>query len=80
MSQLKKIKAELDSKGFISRNFCLRNYISRLSAIIYNLKDEGYEFETFEKDGDYIYKVINKPKKVEYVYSKEKNSMIKILN
>lgn len=79
MSQLKKIKAELDSKGYVSRNWCLKNYISRLSAIIFNLKEDGYDFETFEKDGDYIYKVINKPKKVEYVYSKEKNMMIKIL-
>ena len=45
-SQKTFVKQELAKHGFITRNKCLRNYISRLSAIIFDLKDEGFEFET----------------------------------
>ncbi len=52
--------------GFITRNFCLEHYISRLGALILILKKEGWEFE----DGAYIdhygskdfkYKLIKEP-------------------
>lgn len=36
--------------GYVSRNYALRNYISRLSAIIYDLEHEGWEFETENKE------------------------------
>ena len=36
------MKNELKLHGFITRNKCLRNYISRLSAIIFVLRDEGF--------------------------------------
>lgn len=39
------IKQLLD-KGKISRNFALKNFISRLGAIICDLKEEGWDFET----------------------------------
>ena len=45
-SQKTFVKQELAKHGFITRNKCLRNYVSRLSAIIFDLKDEGFEFET----------------------------------
>ena len=45
-SQKDFVKNELKLHGFITRNKCLRNYISRLSAIIFVLRDEGFEFET----------------------------------
>ena len=45
-SQKEFVKNELKLHGFITRNKCLRNYISRLSAIIFTLRDEGFEFET----------------------------------
>lgn len=45
-SQKTFVKKELAKHGFITRNKCLRNYISRLSAIIFVLRDEGFEFET----------------------------------
>ena len=45
-SQKTFVKQELAKHGFITRNKCLRNYISRLSAIIFDLKDKGFEFET----------------------------------
>ena len=39
-SQKDFVKNELKLHGFITRNKCLRNYISRLSAIIFVLRDE----------------------------------------
>lgn len=45
-SQKEFVKNELSKNGFITRNKCLRNYISRLSAIIFVLRDEGFEFKT----------------------------------
>lgn len=43
--------------GGISRNWALKNYISRLSAHILELKKEGWEFETKRYNGNYIYLV-----------------------
>ena len=62
--------AELESVGEISRNYCLQRYITRLGAIICNLKKEGYDFITFTRENikpdgskgkDYVYQVIKKP-------------------
>lgn len=53
----------LEEDGFISRNWCLKNYISRLSSIIFNLKKEGWVFKSFWDGGNFIYKVIVKPVK-----------------
>jgi phage-related protein len=61
-SQTERVKLRLEQTGEISRNECLRNYISRLSAIIYSLKKEGYEFTEFSRKGDYVYKVVVTPK------------------
>jgi hypothetical protein len=56
---------QLRETGQISRNFCLDNYISRLGAIICDLKKEGYEFESgFVKTPngkDYVYKMTKSP-------------------
>ena len=60
----------LREQGKITRNQCLRNYVSRLSAIIYMLKQEGWEFEEqyikvktlFGYGKDYEYKAIKIPK------------------
>lgn len=40
------VKSQIKSNGFITRNQYLRNFISRLGAIIFELKAEGMEFET----------------------------------
>jgi hypothetical protein len=37
-------------------------FISRLGAIIWQLKSEGMNIESEWKDGDYIYKLMDKPK------------------
>jgi len=56
----------LNENGYITRNECLRNYISRLGAIIADLKADGYEFEAgyievktpFGTGKDYKYSLI----------------------
>lgn len=57
-------------KGKISRNECLRNYITRLGAIILRLKNEGWEIEAefvpFQsvlawRKKDYVYTVKKYP-------------------
>jgi len=65
-SQKQRIIGQLQKYGFITRNACLKNYISRLGAIIFDLKQEGYEFEAKDmENGDYIYKWINKDAKIQ---------------
>lgn len=59
------VVSQLVEKGYISRNDCLRNYISRLSAIMCVLKKEGWEFscEYITENGgkNYYYRVVKKP-------------------
>jgi hypothetical protein len=70
------VKEQLNEKGFITRNECLQNYISRLSAIILSLKNEGYEFvsefQKTPKGKDYIYTLTRKPN--------EQNQLFKSFN
>lgn len=52
---------QLITKGQVSRNTCLANFISRLGAIMCVLKEDGLKYEgsyVKEKRGnDYVYKV-----------------------
>lgn len=58
---------QLLSTGYISRNWCLERFISRLGAIICDLKEEGWDFKTKTIEGNYWYKAIKSPyKKVTY--------------
>ena len=52
-------------RGYITRNECLRMFISRLGAIVCTLKKEGMDITAEWKDGDYIYKLNDRPKSVE---------------
>jgi len=49
--------------GEISRNYCLSRFITRLGAIIWKLKDRGYEitgqYVKTATGKDFIYKLIN---------------------
>lgn len=47
----------------ISRNWCLQRFITRLSALIYDLKKDGWSFKHENVDGNYIYYVVSKPEK-----------------
>lgn len=58
---------QVKKNGFITRNQCLRNYISRLGAIIFELKKDGFEFDSyfqknetlFGTEKDFVYKWTN---------------------
>lgn len=39
------VKENLFNRGFITRNECLRRYVSRLADIIYQLKNDGIEID-----------------------------------
>lgn len=68
ISQKTFVRNCLLDRGFISRNYCLRRYISRLSAIIFDLKLEGMEFITERVEiktqqgisNDFIYHLVKK--------------------
>lgn len=66
MTQKEWVLLELKANGGkITRNHCLRNYISRLGAIICDLKKDGYSISgryievitPFGKGKDYQYKM-----------------------
>jgi hypothetical protein len=62
-SQKSFILNELKTNGFITRNFCLKNFISRAGALILMLKQDGYEIKgeniKTEHGRDYKYSLIN---------------------
>jgi hypothetical protein len=61
------ILQRLNETGSVSRNWCLRNYISRLGAIIQRLEEEGYQFSAgYVEDKelgykDYVYTLLLTP-------------------
>lgn len=61
-TQMKWIETQLSKKGKITRNECLRKYISRLGARISDLKARGYKFKTYYKSTkngmDYVYELV----------------------
>ena len=54
-SQKQIVINQLRAEGSVSRNWCLQRYISRLSAIIYDLRKRGWEFTEIRRGGDYLY-------------------------
>lgn len=73
-TQVQTVKEILHETGEISRNTCLKMYISRLSAIIQILEDKGYTFSTSHRAGDYVYTLVSEPKKPTPTF-KEENGM-----
>ncbi|MDY0138279.1 MAG: hypothetical protein RBR50_01145 [Candidatus Izemoplasmatales bacterium] len=69
-TQLEWVKEVIAKQGYITRNQALRQYISRLGALIAKLKDEGYEFKAYSfntmtrwgESKDYVYQVTKSPK------------------
>jgi len=57
--------SELEKWGEISRNTCLKNFITRLGAIVCDLKEQGWvlegEYRKTEHGKDYVYRLISKP-------------------
>jgi hypothetical protein len=60
-TQLERIVDILERDGRISRNQCLRMFISRLAARIADLELDGWKFETEKVGGDYVYRVVERP-------------------
>ena len=68
ITQKEWVTLELKLNGKITRNHCLRNYVSRLSAIICDLQKDGWIFSTryvsvetpFGSGKDYEYSVIKR--------------------
>lgn len=59
LTQLEIIRNKINADGFVTRNWCLQRYISRLGARICDLKAEGMKIEgkTLKTDygNDYAY-------------------------
>lgn len=60
-TQRQRVERRLLDVGQISRNECLRNYISRLGAIICDMTKDGWQFETKNVNGDYVYYLVKCP-------------------
>lgn len=71
MSQREQVIQKLKNDGMVSRNWALKRYISRLGALIFDLKEEGWEFDTKRRGGDYIYELKKKGKSKDDFSSKE---------
>lgn len=61
MTKFAIIKQELERTGRISRNFCLGMYYTRLAARITDLREEGWDFQPKDENGDYVYYAIKRP-------------------
>ena len=68
-SQIEIIKKKLENDGYVTRNWALSRYISRLGALIQFLKNDGWQFKTeriknryknINTYGDYIYILVKK--------------------
>ena len=60
-TQRETVLNELHTQGFVSRNWCLAHRISRLGAIVCNLKKEGVKLEARREErrsDDYKYILI----------------------
>ena len=57
MTQLDLIRDKLNEDKFVSRNWCLKRYITRLAAIIAILKKEGFNLVGRMEGNDYIYSI-----------------------
>jgi hypothetical protein len=60
-TQLDIIRTQIHEEGYVSRNWCLARFITRLGARIIDLKREGYEFRTSFDGADYVYTVTKTP-------------------
>lgn len=80
LSQKQWVINQFETKGFVTRNEALKNYISRLGALIFDLKEEGWQIEghwertLFSKD--YVYTKVNRS----FRTAQEANDFIRGLN
>jgi len=58
------VVSKLKEQGYITRNTCLANRITRLSSIVQQLESEGYMFISYRDEGDYGYRLADRPRKL----------------
>jgi len=67
MTQLEFIREKLLTDGYITRNYCLSRFISRLGSRILELKQEGLNIKgenlKTENGMDYIYRLVKPEQK-----------------
>lgn len=81
LTQKQRVIDQLNEHGFVSRNWCLSQYITRLAALVILLKGEGWELVGEERGGDYCYKVATKPPappRYEYHEVEREGSIIRV--
>ena len=69
MTQRQWVESVLRKQGRITRNYCLQNYVSRLGAIVCDMRRDGWDFDVkyipvktpFGEGKDYEYVVVNIP-------------------
>jgi len=77
-TQENKVLAQLKEYGYVTRNWALSNYISRLSGIIHSLEKDGYVFDAYYTDDkDYMYTLVASPlKSIQQVEIKDGKAII----
>lgn len=62
------VEEKIRANGEITRNEALQNYISRLGAIVCNMRQDGWNIDSFNRGGNYVYKLVTAPTRISYVY------------
>jgi hypothetical protein len=67
-SQRQQVLDQLKEARRVSRNWCLQNRITRLSALIHDLEAQGFIFnahwEKTDHGKDYVYELLDTPKRM----------------
>ena len=76
-NQIKWVKQQLRLNGRVSRNEALRAFVSRLGALICDLKANGWEIEgSYDEKKDFVYKLKKAPYIPKCVYDPVRNCMV----
>lgn len=78
-SQNQWVREQLKENGSISRNQCLEVHITRLSAIIQDLEEAGYTFHSSKIENDWVYKLVNSPKRRVYSFDEIERDGVRMI-
>ena len=62
------VEQTLKENGKITRNFALSNFVSRLGAIICDMKKDGWNIVPSRDNGDYVYTLVEAPKRLVWAF------------
>lgn len=77
-SQKQFVKKQLLETGKVSRNECLGRFITRLGAIIFDLKEEGLNITGGFEGKDFVYRLDKSQMKKEQVVEHLDNGTVRI--